>query len=161
MSATRYANLSGATVIKCKLGRQRQIFSAPSHHAFILTERVPQGLPLQPLSSCLAEFSAAKGKKRGPSPRSESISRFQRQAGLEVAGPLCLNALPDPRHLASEQEVVVQQHRHVSAFILCDLLYGQTHVHGYLPLKTNRMEFNERKDGTYDPINKILHLCLN
>lgn len=107
MSATRYANLSGATVIKCKLGRQRRIFSAPSHHAFILTERVPQGLPLQPLSSCLAEFSAAKEKKkRGPSPRSESISRFQRQAGLEVAGPLCLNALPDPRHLASEQEVV-------------------------------------------------------
>lgn len=105
MSATRYANLSGPTVIKCKLGRQWQIFPAPSRLPFIRTDRVSQGLPLQRLSSRLAGFSAANGKT-GPSPLSESISRFQRQAGLEVAGPLCLNALPDLRHLAFEQGAV-------------------------------------------------------
>lgn len=122
MSATRYANLCGPTVIKCKLERQRQIFPAPSRHPFILTGRVSQGLPLQPLSSCLAEFSAAKGKK-GPSPLSESISRFQRQAGLEVAGPLCLNALADPHRLASEQEVVGTATRTRFSFhpLRCDL----------------------------------------
>lgn len=31
MSATCYANLCGTTIIKCKLGRQQQIFPALSH----------------------------------------------------------------------------------------------------------------------------------
>lgn len=154
MSATRYANLSGPAVIKCKLGRrQQQIFPAPSRRPFIRTDWVSQGLPSQRLWSCLAGFSAANGKT-GPSPLSESISRFQRQAGLEVAGPLCLNALPDPRHLAFEQEVVGTATRPRFSFhTLRFELQACT--------KQNKMEINEGKSSTNDPINKILLLCFN
>lgn len=156
MSATRYANLSGPTVIKCKLGRE----GGSGRHVlgvfFFLMDRVTQGLPLQPLSSCLAEFSAAKrGEKKDPSPPSESISGFQRRAGLEVAGPLCLNALPDPRHLASGQEAVGTATRtRFSFYTLWFDVQACAYVNIYI--LTNKMGFDEGKNAMNNLINKIL-----
>lgn len=106
MSATCYANLRGATIIKCKLGRRRHDTSCPvsparggpvllsSQNKFCRDYRCNHSLHVW-LSFQRQGRKKKKRKKKAPSLESESISRLQRHSSLEVAGPLRLIAHPE------------------------------------------------------------------
>lgn len=136
MSATCYANLCGTTIIKCKLGRQQQIFPAPSHQqgAVLLSSqnKFCRDYCCNHSLHVWLSFQQQKRKKEeeAPSLQSESISRLQRHSSLEVPGPLRLTAHPETAPFRVKAEggwhTNMNTPAYTSAFVHSPLVYAHT-----------------------------------